>query len=161
VSCLLNIVVRISEQSLCLMNGSQLIKKYRVNTAKNGLGEQHGSECTPRGKHIIRAKVGDGAPLHSVFVGRRLTGEIFNAELAKIYPKRDWILTRILWLSGVEKGINRQGDVDTMRRFIYIHGAPDDLVNMEPSSHGCVRMRNLDVLDLFERVPIYTPVLIK
>ena len=160
-SHLLNIVVRISEQSLCLMNGSQLIKKYRINTAKNGLGEQQGSECTPRGKHIIRAKVGDGAPLHSVFEGRRLTGEIFNPELEKNHPKRDWILTRILWLSGVEKGINRLGDVDTMRRFIYIHGAPDELVNMEPSSHGCVRMRDLDVLDLYERVPIYTPVLIK
>ncbi len=160
-SQLVNIVVCVSEQTLSLKKGSQLIKKYHVNTAKNGLGERNGSECTPRGQHIIRAKIGGDAPLNSVFAGRRPTGEIFDVGLAKKHPKRDWILTRILWLSGVEKGMNRLGDVDTMRRFIYIHGAPDELITTEPTSHGCIRMGNLDVLDLFERVPVYTPVLIK
>ena len=160
-SQLVNIVVCVSEQTLSLKKGSQLIKKYHVNTAKNGLGERNGSECTPRGQHIIRAKIGGDAPLNSVFAGRRLTGEIFDVGLAKKHPKRDWILTRILWLSGVEKGMNRLGDVDTMRRFIYIHGAPDELITTDPTSHGCIRMGNLDVLDLFERVPVYTPVLIK
>ncbi|PCI22947.1 MAG: L,D-transpeptidase [Piscirickettsiaceae bacterium] len=155
------LVVSISKQTLAIYSNQKLLKTYPVNTAKNGLGEQQGSECTPRGKHIIRAKIGSAAPLQSVFVGRRLTGEIYSPTLAKNQPDRDWILTRIMWLSGVEKGVNRLAAVDTMRRYIYIHGAPDEMIMSGPASHGCVRMHNEDVIDLFDRVSVNTPVLIE
>ncbi len=132
-----------------------------VSTASNGPGERMGSECTPRGRHIVRAKIGAGAPAGSVFVGRRGTGERFHPDLRAQYPDRDWILTRILWLSGVEPGRNRLGSVDTMRRFIYIHGCPDDVTLGTTGSHGCVRMGNAEVIELFDRVPVGIPVLLE
>jgi lipoprotein-anchoring transpeptidase ErfK/SrfK len=136
-------------------------KVYRISTAKNGLGEKNGSMCTPRGRHIVRAKIGAGQPLHAVFVRRRPTGEIWTPELHAKYPGRDWMLTRILWLSGCEPGFNRLGDVDTMRRVIYIHGTHDFAEMGKPGSHGCVRMRSEEVAELFDLVPPYTPVEIK
>jgi lipoprotein-anchoring transpeptidase ErfK/SrfK len=96
-----------------------------------------------------------------VFVGRRPTGELFGDELQARHPGRDWILTRILWLSGLEPGRNRLGNVDTMRRYIYIHGSPDAARMGTPGSHGCIRMHNADVIDLFDRVPAGTRVLIR
>jgi hypothetical protein len=136
-------------------------KTYVVSTAKNGPGEKNGSFCTPRGSHIVRAKIGAGQPLGAVFVRRRPTGEVWTPEMHERYPGRDWILTRILWLSGREPGRNRLGDVDTMRRYIYIHGCPDSAELGRPGSIGCVRMRNRDVAELFERVAPYTAVDIK
>jgi len=117
-----------------------------------------GSYCTPLGAHIIRAKIGAGLPENTVFVGRRPTGELYTPELSEQFPKRDWILTRILWLSGCEVGFNRLGDVDTMRRYIYIHGSPDSVHMGEPGSIGCIRMRNADIVELFDLVPAGTPV---
>ncbi len=134
------------------------VKSYRVSTAARGLGEKNGSFQTPRGRHVIRAKIGAGAPPYAVFVERRPTGEIYTPELAARFPERDWILTRILWLSGCQPGINRLGDVDTMRRFIYIHGSPDSAVMGAPGSMGCIRMHTADILDLFDRVSAGTPV---
>ncbi len=131
---------------------------YLVSTSTNGLGEKNGSFCTPRGRHIVRAKIGAGQPLGSVFARRRPTGEIWTPELHALHPGRDWMLTRILWLSGCEPGRNRMGDVDTMRRYIYIHGSPDSAQMGVPGSIGCVRMRNADVVELFDLVPPYTPV---
>jgi lipoprotein-anchoring transpeptidase ErfK/SrfK len=136
-------------------------RRFAVSTAKNGLGEKNGSFCTPRGRHIVRARIGAGQPLGAVFVRRRPTGEIWSPELHAKYPGRDWMLTRILWLSGCEAGKNRLGNVDTMRRMIYIHGAPDSAEMGKPGSHGCIRMRNQDVADLFELVPPYTEVEIR
>jgi len=133
-------------------------KVYPVSTASNGVGEKNGSMCTPRGRHIVRAKIGRGQPLRAVFVRRRPTGEVWTPELHARYPGRDWMLTRILWLSGCEPGFNRMGDVDTMRRVIYIHGTHDFAELGKPGSHGCVRMRNEDVAELFELTPPYTPV---
>ncbi|HZQ74515.1 MAG TPA: L,D-transpeptidase [Burkholderiales bacterium] len=133
-------------------------KTYSVSTAKRGAGEKNGSLCTPRGRHLVRAKIGAGQPLNTVFVRRRPTGEVWTPELHARYPGRDWILTRILWLSGCEPGRNRLGDVDTMRRYIYIHGSPDIAEMGKPGSIGCVRMRNADIVELFERVPPYTAV---
>jgi len=153
----MNILIDIPRQELVLPNG----RRYLVSTAKNGLGEVNGSFCTPRGRHIVRAKIGAGQPLGAVFVRRRPTGEIWTPELHAKYPGRDWMLTRILWLSGCEAGRNRLGEVDTMRRMIYIHGAPDSVEMGKPGSHGCIRMRNQDVAELFELVPPYTPVEIK
>jgi len=133
-------------------------RRYFVSTAKNGAGENYGSFCTPRGWHVIRAKIGIDEPVNTVFVERRPTGEIYTAELGAQFPDRDWILTRILWLSGDEPGFNRLGKVDTMRRYIYIHGSPDSVDMGVPGSIGCIRMRNDDLIDLFDQVPLRTPV---
>lgn len=157
----MKIEIDAGKQELALRdaNGTTL-RKYPISTAKNGLGEKNGTFCTPRGSHVVRAKIGAGQPLHAVFVRRRPTGEVWTPELHAKYPGRDWILTRILWLSGCERGKNRLGDVDTMRRYIYIHGAPESAEMGTPGSIGCVRMRGEDILELFDRVPPYTPVFI-
>jgi lipoprotein-anchoring transpeptidase ErfK/SrfK len=152
--------ISIQTQQLKVIINSEITKSYPVSTAKNGVGERKGSECTPRGWHCIRAKIGDTQPLNSVFIGRRLTGEIYNAELQKNNPNRDWILTRILWLDGLEVGKNRYGNVHTASRYIYIHGCPDDLITGQPESHGCIRMKNADIVDLFNRIPVGTNVFI-
>jgi len=150
--------VDIARQELRLDEDGRTVRRIEVATAKNGPGERNGSECTPRGWHRIRAKIGAGCPVNTVFVGRRPTGEIYSPQLRAQYPGRDWILTRILWLSGLEPGLNRFGEVDTMRRYVYIHGCPDEDPMGIPSSHGCIKMRNRDVIELFERVPAGTRV---
>lgn len=153
--------VSIADQTLTLLEDDQPIAHYLVSTALKGVGELSGSEQTPRGRHIVRARIGEGAPSGAVFRGRRPTGEIWTPELHAEHPGRDWILSRILWLSGTEPGHNRLGSCDTMRRYIYIHGTPDTEPMGEPLSHGCIRMRNADIVDLFDRVPAYTPVVIE
>lgn len=151
--------VSLPEQTLVLLDDAgAVLRTYPVSTAANGPGEERNSFCTPRGRHVVRAKIGAGLPLGSVFVARRPTGEIYTPELGAAQPGRDWILTRILWLSGCEAGRNRHGCVDTMRRYIYIHGTPDVTDMTTPGSHGCVRMRNADLIELFDLVPCYTPV---
>lgn len=157
----MKIEISISDQNLKLLDDQGKVAAiYPVSTALKGVGEQKNSYCTPRGRHIIRAKIGKGAPVNSVFRGRRPTGEIWTPELGAQHPGRDWILTRILWLSGCEPGFNRLGNVDSMQRYIYIHGTPDTELMGQPGSHGCVRMRNSDVAALFDLVPVGTPVLI-
>ena len=155
----MKIEIDIGEQRLILKDAKgNPLKTYSVSTAKKGPGEKNGSFCTPRGRHIVRAKIGAGQPANAVFVRRRPTGEVWSPELNAKYPGRDWMLTRILWLSGLEPGRNRLGDVDTMRRYIYLHGSPDIAEMGKPGSIGCVRMRNRDIVELFELVPPYTPV---
>jgi lipoprotein-anchoring transpeptidase ErfK/SrfK len=150
----MNITIHIPTQTLELFDDSgKLLRRYSVSTGANGVGEESGSFCTPRGKHVIRAKIGAGQPDNAVFVKRRPTGEIYTPQLGALHPRRDWILTRILWLCGKEPGYNRWGSCDTMRRYIYIHGTPDETPMGKPGSHGCVRMRNADLLELFELVP--------
>lgn len=154
--------INISSQELDVYDDNDaLLRRYLISSSKNGVGELNGSYCTPRGKHIIRAKIGAGQPVNAVFVERRPTGEIYNPELAERFPGRDWILTRILWLSGCERGYNRLGKTDTMRRAIYIHGSPDSAEMGKPGSHGCIRMRNQDIVELFELVPVRTVVEIR
>jgi len=154
--------IHVGLQQLDVLDDSGgLIRRYSISSAKNGVGEQNGSYCTPRGRHIIRAKIGAGQPLNTVFVERRPTGETYSTELAKRQPGRDWILTRILWLSGLERGVNRMGRVDTMRRAIYIHGSPDTADMGRPGSRGCIRMRNRDIVELFDLVPVRTVVEIR
>lgn len=145
--------------TVCAADGSAL-DRYPISTALNGPGEQDGSGCTPRGEHYIRARIGEGQPLNTVFRGRRPTGEIYSPQLAAEHPDRDWILTRILWLCGREWGRNRGPGVDSFRRFIYIHGTPDTEPMGEALSHGCVRMRNTDIAELFARVRVGTRVVI-
>jgi lipoprotein-anchoring transpeptidase ErfK/SrfK len=154
----MRIEIDAAKQELRLLEGKRVVKRYSVSTAKRGLGEKNGSFCTPRGRHIVRAKIGAGQPPGTVFVRRRPTGEVWTPELHTKYPGRDWILTRILWLSGCERGRNRLGDVDTMRRYIYIHGSPDAAEMGKPGSIGCIRMRNKDIAELFDLVPAYTAV---
>jgi len=144
--------IDISTQRLSLFQGDACIKRYVISTAKNGAGEKNGSGCTPKGWHSIRIKIGTDAPINSVFVGRRATGEIYNGKLAEQFPNRDWILSRILWLSGSDSGINRGSGCDSLARFIYIHGTPDTEPMGIPLSHGCVRMVNHDMLELFDLV---------
>jgi len=155
----MKIIIRIATQQLELLdNAGNVLRSYAVSSAANGVGEISGSYCTPRGKHIIRAKIGAGLPENTVLVKRRPTGEVYTPELGEQFPGRDWILTRILWLSGCERGFNRMGERDTMRRYIYIHGTPDSVTLGKPGSHGCIRMRNSELIELFDLVPAGTAV---
>ena len=157
----MHIEISIQNQTLTLLDNFVSVKTiYPISTAANGAGCTKDSGCTPQGAHIIRAKIGADAPVNTVFVGRRPTGEICTPELMAQYPNRDWILTRILWLSGTEIGKNRLGNVDTMQRYIYIHGTPDSTDMGKIGSHGCVRMRNADVIELFDLVVAGTKVFI-
>lgn len=155
----MHINISIAEQTLTVLDGDGgLLAQFPVSTAANGVGCEKDSGCTPLGAHIIRAKIGEGAAVNAVFVGRRATGEICTPELMAQYPDRDWILTRILWLSGQEVGTNRLANVDTMQRYIYIHGTPDITDMTVAGSHGCVRMRNADMITLYDLVPVGTSV---
>jgi lipoprotein-anchoring transpeptidase ErfK/SrfK len=147
-------------QRLTLFEGREAIAHWPVSTALSGPGERADSGCTPRGEHRVRIKIGGGLPVNTVFVGRRPSGEIYDAALGDRYPERDWILTRILWLTGTESGFNRGGKSDTLRRYIYIHGCPDSEPMGVPGSHGCIRMHNADIIELFERVDAGALVLI-
>ena len=158
----MRIEIKIDSQYLDVINNDQVkVKSYQISSAKNGVGQDRGSFCTPLGKHVIRAKIGEGQPVNTVFIRRRPTGEIYSPSLGKKYPDRDWILTRILWLSGCEPGFNRLGAVDTMRRYIYIHGSPDSIDIGRPGSIGCIRMLNTDLLELFDLINVGTEVNIK
>jgi L,D-transpeptidase YbiS len=153
------IEVYVPTQKLRLIDDrGRVLMETRISTGRKGVGEVNGSEQTPRGWHQIRAKIGAAKPENTVFVARRPTGEVFQPVMRQQYPGRDWILTRILWLSGLEPGKNRLGEVDTMRRYIYIHGCPDEDPMGIPSSHGCVKMRNRELIELFDRVPVGTRV---
>ncbi len=156
----MQITINITLQQLTLLLDERVVRQYPISSGKKGVGEQRGSEQTPRGQHIIRAKIGANLPPNTVFKARRPTGEIYSAELAEQCPNRDWILTRILWLSGCEVGKNRLGNCDTMRRYIYIHGTPDSEPMGTPASHGCIRMRNGDLAELFTLIPLYASVFI-
>jgi L,D-transpeptidase YbiS len=157
--------IDIPAQSLTTFDNDKVVKVYSVSTALNGAGQSNGSGCTPTGSHYIRAKIGTNSPLGSVFIGRRPTGEVYSDALAEQFPARDWILSRILWLSGLTPGHNRlsnsAGRVDTMARYIYIHGTPDTEPMGVAKSHGCIRMRNTDVVELFDWVPKSCPVFIE
>lgn len=152
------IAINLTEQTLRTFQSGREVGCFVVSTSARGAGEKLNSFRTPRGAHIVRAKIGAGVEVNSVFRGRRPTGEIYTPELGLAQPGRDWILTRILWLSGCELGKNRLGDVDTMRRFIYMHGAPDEAKMGVPGSLGCVRMTNRDIVALFDWTDPGTPV---
>ncbi|CAK0738054.1 L,D-transpeptidase [Gammaproteobacteria bacterium] len=152
------VLVSIAEQRLRLITGSRIVMDVAVSTARKGVGERRGSEQTPRGWHQIRACIGANRPPNTVFVGRRPTGEVYSPALRASHPQRDWILTRILWLSGLEIGRNRLSEVDTMARYIYIHGCPEESPMGIPGSHGCIRMRNDEIIELFQQVQAGTRV---
>lgn len=148
--------VSIARQRLELVEGDRSVASYPISTAARGPGERRDSERTPRGRHAIDEKIGSGAAPGAVFEARQSTGEVCTPERFAEEPERDWILTRILWLAGLEPGRNRGGDVDSKRRFVYIHGTPDVAGLGQPRSHGCIRMKSEDVIDLFDRVEVGT-----
>lgn len=152
--------IDLKNQGLTVYQAGKPLCSYFISSAKNGVGEQRDTGCTPRGWHTVRAMIGQDCPENTVFVARRPTGEIFTPALQVQYPDRDWILTRILWLSGMEPGHNRLGRVDTMRRYIYIHGVPDSTELGRPNSKGCIRISNKDMLELFQLVQPGTRVFI-
>ncbi len=160
----MHIQISIADQTLSLFDENNMVKQYSISTAKNGVGEEMDSECTPRGKHIITEKIGEGCDPGTVFIGRMQTGEIYEPALRELHPERDWILTRILWLSGIEEGKNKgekEGkSLDSHDRYIYIHGTPDDVSMGQPGSRGCIRMRNSEIIELFELVELGTEVVI-
>jgi L,D-transpeptidase YbiS len=149
-----HIEISLTNQRLQLKRGAQVITEYLVSTGRNGPGELQDSECTPRGEHVIYAKIGAHCLPDTVFVSRRPTGEIYTPELRARFPSRDWILTRIVWLAGREPGKNAGGNVDSRERYIYIHGAPDDVPMGMPGSRGCIRMRNADIIQLFNLIEV-------
>lgn len=157
---MITLSIQIASQSMQVFENKKCIREYIISTGKNGSGELINSGQTPRGWHIIRAKIGANCKVNTVFVGRRPTGEIYSPQLCEQFPNRDWIITRILWLSGLEKGKNRLGEVDTLRRFIYIHGSPDEVKMGIPGSRGCIRMHNDHIVELFDLVSVGTVVLI-
>ncbi|WP_259365025.1 L,D-transpeptidase [Psychrobacter sp. GP33] len=158
----LRLIINIEKQKLSVYQQKIEVCHYDISTAKNGIGSQQNSGCTPLGAHIIAEKIGGSQPINAVFLGRVPTGEIYSAALGAQYPERDWILSRILWLAGLEEGSNKdsneQGSCDTYQRYIYIHGTPDNEPMGVPRSHGCIRMRNQDIIELFEHVKEGTPV---
>ena len=160
----IHLVINIAQQTLTLYQHNKKMAQYAVSTAKNGIGSQQDSGCTPLGKHFIAKKIGASEPINTVFIGRVPTGEIYEAKLGMLHPERDWILSRILWLGGVEEGLNKgsnsEGGCDTYQRYIYIHGTPDSEPMGEPLSHGCIRMRNEDIIKLFDQVEAGTSVVI-
>ncbi len=154
----MELIINLTEQYLELRG--ERTERFAISSARNGAGEAMGSEATPRGRHVVRARFGSGLPEGAVLAGRKFSGEIYDAELAEQHPDRDWVLTRILWLGGLEPGRNQGGNVDSFRRFIYIHGTPDGEPMGTPASHGCIRMRNADLIRLFDQVPVGTLVTI-
>jgi hypothetical protein len=138
------IIINIANQTLTYKD-----KSYLISSATNGVGEQEGSFCTPLGRFKIAEKIGQNLAINSVLKGRIFTDEIYNFDLAKQYPHRDWVLTRILWLDGIEKH-----NQNTKKRYIYIHGTPNKNPMGVPLSKGCIRMRNKDIIELFDLVQI-------
>ncbi len=155
------IEVDVKAQQLRLYRDAECLQTYSISTAANGVGEVMDSEQTPRGAHYVRARIGAGLPGNAVLRGRRFIGDIYTAAMGQANPGADWILSRILWLCGTEVGRNRLGRVDSMARYIYIHGTPDSEPMGVPRSHGCIRMRNADIIELFDRVPVGCPVSIE
>jgi lipoprotein-anchoring transpeptidase ErfK/SrfK len=151
----------VARQELSGFAGSRELLRYPVSTAKLGLGCGEGSFQTPHGAHRVRLKIGAACPPGAIFRGRRWTGEVLDESLRRRFPNMDWVLTRILWLQGLERGVNRGGGVDTLRRFVYIHGTHEEDLVGRPVSYGCVRMRNTDIAVLFDRVTAGCPMRIE
>ena len=153
-----SIRVSVKEQKLYLFKGPKVVKVYPVSTSQYGTGSIQGSNRTPLGHHRVARKIGAGVPLNTIFRERANTRRTIAPNPAKKPVSGDYITTRILWLEGLEPGKNRGAGVDSFERCIYIHGTPDEGLIGTPASHGCIRMKNKDVAELFNFVPYGTPV---
>tara|TARA_B100002052_G_scaffold294918_1_gene320511 strand:+ start:67 stop:630 length:564 start_codon:yes stop_codon:yes gene_type:complete len=152
--------ISVKEQKMYHIVKNTIVKEYLVSTAKKGIGNQKNSNLTPHGLHYIKEKYGSKTPQNG-----RIIGRVFYGEIATIYSdttssKTDDITSRILWLSGMEKDINKDGNVDSYNRYIYIHGTSEEGKIGTPASHGCVRMLNTDIIELYAKIKIGTKVLI-
>lgn len=156
-----SIETKLSEQKLYVMRDNQIFKQYPISSSKFGIGSEAGSNKTPLGKHIVREKIGAGAPINTIFKSRVDTKKIAQVCLEPKDTGHDYVTTRILWLEGIEEGINKGNGIDSYRRNIYIHGTPEEGLIGTPASHGCIRMRNKDVMELFDLIPTGTKVEIK
>ena len=157
----IEIIVDISDQRLYLIEGSIIIESYPISSSKYGEGSIENSFKTPLGKHIIKEKIGSGAPLNTIFVARVNTNEKANIIRSLDDSEDDYVTSRILWLDGLEEGINKGEGVDSFNRFIYIHGTHEEGLIGQKSSHGCIRMFNNDVVKLYDIVKKGTKVYIK
>jgi lipoprotein-anchoring transpeptidase ErfK/SrfK len=150
--------VSVSQQKLFLMNKLDTLRSYDISTSKYGLGSESGSHKTPLGLHRVVEKYGDSAPEGTIFKSRINTGRIAEIEMRPQTTKLDYVTTRILWLDGMEPGKNKGGNVDSYHRYIYIHGTHEEGLIGRPASKGCIRMRNNEVIELHELVPIGTTI---
>jgi len=155
------ILVDVPQQSLSLYEHDQCLQSWPVSTASRGCGNDRDSLKTPLGAHRIAEKIGAGCQAHTIFKAREDTGCLADVIMQAHSGDEDLITSRILWLKGIEAGKNLNGDVDTQQRYIYIHGTPEEGLIGQPVSHGCIRMRNRDVIELFELVEVETLVFIK
>jgi len=158
--CIKVILVDISQQQLLLINQNGISYQWPVSTALAGPGNQLNSYQTPLGAHVVSEKVGHLEPKHMIFKGRKPTGELANIINTATSTNLDQITSRILWLKGLESGINLGPGVDTHDRFIYIHGTNEEGLIGQAASHGCIRMLNNDIIELFDQVDVNTPVYI-
>lgn len=154
------IFVSIKRQKLFYIKNGNVEKVFLISTAKKGIGQEIHSHQTPEGLHVIKHMIGQNLPKNAIFKER-----VFNGEIAEIYTDKtdineDFVTSRIMWLEGQEEGINKGGNVDSYKRYIYIHGTPEEGLIGKPASHGCVRMKNKEVIELFDLVQVNTPVLI-
>lgn len=153
------IAIDVAHQKLHYLTASNSNISFSISTAKKGVGQRQGSYQTPLGFHLINQKIGENAPLNSIFKARETNGEIAEID-SQSAQNEDCITSRILWLSGLEEGINLSGDVDTKDRYIYIHGTSDEAHIGQAVSLGCIRMNNLDIVQLFGQVDLNTIVYI-
>ncbi|MCK5823879.1 MAG: L,D-transpeptidase [Ichthyobacteriaceae bacterium] len=152
------IIVNVDKQELYLLKGTDTLNVYKVSTATNGIGNKSGSNKTPLGKHSVISRVGEGKPIGATFVGRQFTGKISEIITDSIDVADDLVLSRIMRLQGLEEGVNKGSGIDSYKRYIYIHGTNEEGLIGKPASHGCIRMFNNDVIDLFNKTEIGTQV---
>lgn len=154
------IIVSIAKQRLYLLDDAVIVDEFVISTATNGAGCESGSEKTPLGVHRIAEKIGSNSPLYTRFVGRKRTGEYLPSLAQDEYSEVDAITSRIIWLEGLEDGLNKGENVDSFERYIYIHGTNEEWRLGYPASHGCIRMSNADVISLFDKVAVHSLVVI-
>ena len=154
------ILVDISRQQILLFENGKETDRYSISTSSYGIGSKSGSNKTPLGAHFVRKKIGAEAAPGTIFKARKNTGKIAQTEYKPRATGDDFVTSRILWLSGLERGINKAGNVDSFKRYIYIHGTHEEGLIGQPASHGCVRMKNEDVIELFDHTPESSLVLI-
>lgn len=154
------LVVSLAEQCMYVIKGDSVFKEYHISGAALGAGNKSGSNQTPLGLHRIKERYGDEVPVGGILKSRQYTGEVATIYTDSVDVEEDYVTTRIMWLEGLEAGINRGGNVDSYNRYIYIHGTPEEGLIGQPASHGCIRMYNKEVIELFEASAVGDLVLI-
>jgi len=154
------VLVSVARQELYLVQNSKVTSTYRISTSKKGVGSTAGSDKTPPGIHRVKEKYGEGAKEGAIFKGRAYIGREAEIVTEPISVNTDDVTTRILWLEGLEPGKNKGEGIDSYKRYIYIHGTPEEGLIGTPASHGCIRMLNREVIEVFNKVPIGTLVVV-